>query len=154
MEAFPDDGLAAGRRARPTDGPPVPRRAYHATGDEDYYRAADAGRRRAVAVQHRSGGWNYMFDFAGEASLKRWYDTIGKNGWRLEEFQHYQATPPSTTPSPPTPCSSCCGSMSRSATRYRPALDKALASSSPANIRIGGWPQRYPRVEFSHHGKP
>lgn len=30
-----------------------------------------------------------MIDFAGESSLKRWYHTIGKNRWRLEEFQHY-----------------------------------------------------------------
>ena len=42
-----------------------------------------------MAAQHPSGGWNYIHDFAGEASLKQWYDTIGKNGWRLEEFQHY-----------------------------------------------------------------
>lgn len=31
----------------------------------------------------------YMFDLAGEDSLKNWYETIGRNGWRLEEFQHY-----------------------------------------------------------------
>jgi hypothetical protein len=30
-----------------------------------------------------------MIDFAGDRSLKEWYNTIGKNGWRLEEFQHY-----------------------------------------------------------------
>lgn len=39
--------------------------------------------------QLECGGWNYVFDFAGENSLKSWYDTVGKNGWRLEEFQHY-----------------------------------------------------------------
>ena len=30
-----------------------------------------------------------MFDFAGENSLKDWYATIGKQAWRMEEFQHY-----------------------------------------------------------------
>ena len=35
------------------------------------------------------GGWNYVADYAGEQSLKDWYATVGKNGWRLEEFQHY-----------------------------------------------------------------
>jgi hypothetical protein len=30
-----------------------------------------------------------MIDFAGDKSLKYWYSTIGKNGWRLEEFQQY-----------------------------------------------------------------
>ena len=39
--------------------------------------------------QSNEGGWNYMIDFAGDRSLKKWYATIGKNGWRLEEFQHY-----------------------------------------------------------------
>ena len=24
------------------------------------------------------GGWNYVFDFAGENSLKEWYETVGK----------------------------------------------------------------------------
>ena len=63
--------------------------AYHATGDERYYQAAERTALAIVAAQHSSGGWNYIHDFAGEASLKKWYDTIGKNGWRLEEFQHY-----------------------------------------------------------------
>ena len=39
--------------------------------------------------QHPAGGWNYVVDFAGERSLRDWYDTVGKNAWRLEEFQHY-----------------------------------------------------------------
>lgn len=39
--------------------------------------------------QLECGGWNYVFDYAGENSLKQWYDTVGKNGWRLEEFRHY-----------------------------------------------------------------
>jgi hypothetical protein len=63
--------------------------AYHATGDEYYYEAACKAAQALIAVQHPAGGWNYIGDMAGEASLKKWYDTIGKNGWRLEEFQHY-----------------------------------------------------------------
>ncbi len=46
-------------------------------------------RARWSPAQHPAGGWNYIYDFAGEASLKDWYATIGANGWRLEEFQHY-----------------------------------------------------------------
>lgn len=42
-----------------------------------------------VQAQHPSGGWNYIYDFAGEESLKHWYETVGQNGWRLEESQHY-----------------------------------------------------------------
>jgi hypothetical protein len=63
--------------------------AYHATKDKRFLQAA---RRTALAVkqaQRQDGGWNYIHDFAGEGSLKRWYNTIGRNGWRLEEFQHY-----------------------------------------------------------------
>ncbi len=62
---------------------------YHATGDEYYYEAAREVALSLIAAQHPSGGWNYLHDFAGEESIRRWYDTIGKNGWRLEEFHHY-----------------------------------------------------------------
>ncbi len=63
--------------------------AYHATADEYYYQAAEKVAAALIWAQHPSGGWNYIADFAGEPSLRKWYDTIGKNGWRLEEFQHY-----------------------------------------------------------------
>src|SRR5262245_41598843 len=63
--------------------------AYAATGDDYYYDAAARAGEALALGQHASGGWNYMIDFAGEASLRRWYQTIGKNGWRLEEFQHF-----------------------------------------------------------------
>jgi hypothetical protein len=53
--------------------------AYHATQDEYYYRAAEQVAGALAAAQHRSGGWNYVFDFAGEQSLRDWYNTIGKN---------------------------------------------------------------------------
>ncbi len=63
--------------------------AYHATGDERFYKAAFRTAMAVKQAQRHEGGWNYIHDFAGEGSLKRWYDTIGRNGWRLEEFQHY-----------------------------------------------------------------
>ena len=63
--------------------------AFHATGDDYYYRAAEQVASALAAAQHPSGGWNYLHDFAGEKSLRAWYDTVGKNAWRLEEFQHY-----------------------------------------------------------------
>ena len=44
--------------------------AYHATGDEYYYRAAEQVAGAARLAQHPSGGWNYIADFAGEASLR------------------------------------------------------------------------------------
>ena len=63
--------------------------AYHATGDDYYYRAAEQVAAALIWGQHESGGWNYVVDFAGDRSLKEWYATVGKNAWRLEEFQHY-----------------------------------------------------------------
>ncbi|TKW70203.1 MAG: pectate lyase, partial [Bradyrhizobium icense] len=42
--------------------------AYHATGDERFYQAADRTARAVAAAQHVSGGWNYIYDFAGEES--------------------------------------------------------------------------------------
>ena len=63
--------------------------AYHATSDERFYQAADRTAKAVVQAQHPSGGWNYIYDFNGEDSLKHWYETVGMNGWRLEEFQHY-----------------------------------------------------------------
>ena len=61
--------------------------AYHATGDQYYYQAAEQVANALIWGQHPAGGWNYVVDFAGDRSLREWYDTIGKNGWRLEEFQ-------------------------------------------------------------------
>ena len=51
-----------------------------------------------IEAQHPSGGWNYIHDFAGEESLRDWYDTIGATagGWRSSSTT--TATPPSTTP--------------------------------------------------------
>ncbi len=40
--------------------------AYHATGDETYYRAAEQAAEALVWGQHESGGWNYLIDFAGQ----------------------------------------------------------------------------------------
>ena len=44
--------------------------AYHATGDEYYYRAARRSAGALIRAQHPSGGWNYLVDFAGERSLR------------------------------------------------------------------------------------
>ncbi|MBQ1762327.1 MAG: pectate lyase, partial [Aquincola sp.] len=48
--------------------------AYHATGDETFYTAAERTALALVQAQHPSGGWNYIYDFAGEDSLSHWYD--------------------------------------------------------------------------------
>ncbi len=129
---------------------------YRATGDEYYYEAAGKVAKALIWGQLDCGGWNYIIDFAGDRSLKRWYDTIGKNGWRLEEFQHYYGN------------ATFDDDVSSDAARfllrmylekldpaYKPALDKAINFILESQYPLGGWPQRYPlRYDFSHHGKP
>ena len=128
--------------------------AYHATGDEYYYQAADKAARALVAGQLECGGWNYMIDFAGEESLKKWYRTIGQNGWRLEEFQHYYGN------------ATFDDNVSSDAARfllrmylekldtvYSVPLDRAIKLVLDSQYPVGGWPQRYPlKYEFSKNG--
>lgn len=130
--------------------------AYRATGDETYYAAAERAARALVWGQLDCGGWNYVVDFAGDRSLRHWYATIGKNGWRLEEFQHYYGN------------ATFDDDVSSDAARFllriyiekldpafRPPLDRAIRFVLESQYPSGGWPQRYPlRSELSHHGKP
>jgi PelA/Pel-15E family pectate lyase len=130
--------------------------AYHATGDEAYYRAAEQTAEALVFGQHPSGGWNYMIDFAGETSLKDWYETIGKNGWRLEEFQHYYGN--ATFDDHGTIEASRLLLrlyLEKRDPRWRPPLDRAISFVLESQYPNGGWPQRWPRMgEFQNHGNP
>lgn len=119
--------------------------AYHATGDEYYYEAAKKVANTLIWGQLECGGWNYVFDFAGENSLKSWYDTVGKNGWRLEEFQHYYGNATYDD----------AGTMEaakfllrmyveKNDPAFRPALEKTIDFVLKSQYPVGGWPQRYP----------
>lgn len=130
--------------------------AYRATADEYYYQAAEKAAAALIWGQSDAGGWNYMIDFAGDRSLKKWYETIGKNGWRLEEFQHYYGN------------DTFDDDVSSDAARfllrmylekmdpkYKPALDKAINFVLKSQYPIGGWPQRYPlKYDFIKNGHP
>ncbi len=130
--------------------------AYRATGDEYYYQAAAKAANAIVWGQSSEGGWNYVIDFAGDKSLKQWYNTIGKNGWRLEEFQHYYGN------------STYDDNITSNAARfllrmyvtkmdpaYKPALDKAISFILKSQYPNGAWPQRYPLMyDFSKEGHP
>ncbi len=130
--------------------------AYRATGDRYYLDAADKAARALIWGQLPAGGWNYVVDFAGDRSLQRWYDTIGKNGWRLEEFQHYYGN--ATFDDDVT--SDAAKLLLRMYLEelnpvYKPALDKAIDFVLQSQYPVGGWPQRYPlKHDFSHHGRP
>lgn len=119
--------------------------AYHATHDEYYYQCARKVALCIVRGQHESGGWNYMFDLAGTDSLRSWYATIGRQAWRLEEFQHYYGN--ATFDDEAT--KHCAEFLLRLYLERRDAellipLRKAIGFFLTSQYATGGWPQRYP----------
>ncbi|MGB5687967.1 MAG: pectate lyase [Woeseiaceae bacterium] len=130
---------------------------YHATGDEYFYEAAVEVAQSLIAAQHPSGGWNYLHDFAGEDSVRRWYDTIGKNGWRLEEFHHYYGN--ATFDDAGTSEASqflLRMYLERKDEQIAAALQKAISFVLDSQYENGGWPQRFPFVDDAPalHGRP
>ncbi|MFD3477170.1 pectate lyase [Streptomyces sp. NPDC058695] len=123
--------------------------AYHATGDETFYRAAERTGLALVEAQLPVGGWNYIHDFAGERSLRDWYATIGANGWRLEEFQHYYGNATFDDAGTSTAAQLILRLyVERRHPKFKTSLNrvidfmlKAQLSGGPAD---GGWPQRFP----------
>ena len=131
--------------------------SYHATGDEYYYDAAFEVAMSLISAQHPAGGWNYLHDFAGEDSIRQWYDTIGKNGWRLEEFHHYYGN--ATFDDAGTAEASqfmLRMYLEKKDERFSAALEKAIRFILDSQYENGGWPQRYPFVEDAPelHGRP
>jgi PelA/Pel-15E family pectate lyase len=119
--------------------------AYHATGDEFYYAAAERVAGAIIYAQHPSGGWNYVADFGGEAALKEWYATIGKNAWRLEEFQHYYGNATFDDVGTAEAAKFLLRLYAEKLDpKYHPALDKAINFMLASQYPIGGWPQRFP----------
>jgi PelA/Pel-15E family pectate lyase len=128
--------------------------AYHATGDEFYYRAAEQVGAALIRGQHPSGGWNYVVDFAGDRSLREWYATVGRNAWRLEEFQHYygNATFDDQVTTDAATFLLRLYVEKRDA-RYKAAVDRAIAFVVDSQYPVGGWPQRFPpTTKFAKHG--
>ena len=119
--------------------------AYHATGDEYYYESAKIVANALIWGQLPCGGWNYMFDFAGENSLKQWYGTIGKQGWRLEEFQHYYGNATFDDAGTIHAAKFLLRMyVEKNDPTFRPAVEKAIRFVLDSQYPIGGWPQRYP----------
>jgi len=130
---------------------------FHSTRDEFYYQAAMDVADGLIGAQHPSGGWNYLHDFAGEDSARRWYDTIGKNGWRLEEFHHYYGN--ATFDDAGTSEASqflLRLYLERRSSRLREPLERAIRFVLDSQYENGGWPQRFPFVDDAPalHGRP
>ena len=124
--------------------------AYHATGDEYYYEQALKVVRVLMRVQHPEGGWNYVEDLAGEEQLKQFYATVGRQAWRLEEFQHYYGN--CTFDDEAT---AVCAKLllrvylEKKDPEVKVALDKVINFVLKSQYSNGGWPQRYPLM-YSH----
>ena len=124
--------------------------AYHATHDEFYYQAAQKIAAAIVFAQHPSGGWNYVADYAGESSLKEWYATIGKNAWRLEEFQHYYGNATFDDAGTAEAAKFLLRLyLENRDENYREPLYKAINFVLNSQYPIGGWPQRFPLIKKS-----
>jgi PelA/Pel-15E family pectate lyase len=124
--------------------------AYHATQDEYYYKAAEKVATAIIHAQDSSGGWNYVADFAGEKSLKKWYATIGKQAWRLEEFHHYYGNATFDDGGTAEAAKFLLRLyLEKSDKKYRVALNRAIDFILVSQYPIGGWPQRFPLI--NHH---
>lgn len=130
---------------------------FHATQDPVFYDAAREVANGLIGAQHPAGGWNYLYDFAGENSVRHWYDTIGRNGWRLEEFHHHYGN--ATFDDAGTAEASqflLRMHLERKDAEISAALDRALHFVLDSQYENGGWPQRFPFVKDapSLHGLP
>jgi hypothetical protein len=81
------DDLGAAARHR-DDGPPLPRRIPRHPSRILLRRCGEGGR-GADRGPAPLGRLELLYRFAGPSSTKHWYETFGKNAWRMEEFQHY-----------------------------------------------------------------
>jgi PelA/Pel-15E family pectate lyase len=131
--------------------------AYHATGDSFFYDAAVEVGLSLIEAQHPSGGWNYLHDFAGEESTQLWYDTIGKNGWRLEEFHHYYGNATFDDAGTAEAAQLMLRlALEKGDERFEDALERSIRFIIDSQYDNGGWPQRFPFVEDAPdlHGRP
>ncbi len=121
---------------------------YEATRDTYYLHLAYKVARALIKGQLPCGGWNYMIDEDGEESIKQWYQTIGRSGWRLEEFHYYYGN------------ATFDDEVTFNATMFLIRLqltlpsDKVLQSIQKviqmvreSQYSVGAWPQRYPHTD-------
>lgn len=128
--------------------------AYHATGDDYYYQAAEKAADALIAGEIPTGGWNYFIDFGGPEATRHFYDTVGTNAWRLEEFQHYWGNATFDD-------NGTAESLKFILRLYEEKMDPKYGAEVRRDVDFilksqypsGGWPQRWPlKHEFVHHG--
>ena len=130
--------------------------AYHVTGDDYYLKAAEDAAGAIIWAQLDCGGWNYMADFAGEASLKDWYETVAKGyTYCAQEHMHYYGNATYDDGTIDAAEFLLRIYLERRDPKYRPAIDKAIDFMIESQYPVGGWPQRWPlKYDFVKNGKP
>jgi PelA/Pel-15E family pectate lyase len=126
--------------------------AYNATENEYYYNAAEKVAEALIWGQLPCGGWNYFIDFAGNSSLEEWYNTIGKNAWGFEEFNHYYGNATFDDGVSAAAASFLLRMyVQKLDVKFKPFVEKAIEFMNKSQYPLGGWPQRYPLMyEFPH----
>lgn len=122
--------------------------AFHATGEDPYYAAAEQVAGALIYGQHASGGWNYLIDFGGEGSIRDWYETYGQNAWRMEEFHHYLGNATFDDAGTSEAMQFLLRLyLEKRDPKYRPALERAIDFVLESQYPVGGWPQRHPHAD-------
>jgi len=118
---------------------------YIATGDKYYWSLAEKSAKALIYGQLDNGGWNFFFNFAGDTSTARWYNTIGKQAWRMEEFHHFykSATYDDYVHGDAAKFLLRMFLQKRHDTYLIPLL-KAINLILVSQTKSGGWPERYP----------
>ncbi len=125
---------------------------YRTFQDSFYLNLARKSAEALMKAQLECGGWNYLADFNGEESLIKWYETIGKCAWRLEEFNHYFGNATFDD-------NSTAGAAEYLLRYYlithdetvKNSLDRAINFILKSQYSNGAWPQRYPIVDSTHY---
>lgn len=119
--------------------------AYHATRDAYYYDCACRIASALMSAQLPCGGWNYMYNFAPEDSTRYWYSTIGRQAWRLEEFQHYYGNATFDDEASMHSANFLLRLyLEKRDPKVYEGLRKAIRFVLQSQYANGGWPQRYP----------
>jgi len=128
--------------------------AWRATGEAQYYDAAAAATDALLRGEKPKGGWHYFIDFAGAEATARWYATIGRNAWRMEEFQHDwgNATFDDMGTGETMQLILRMAEIGKDP-RYLAAAKRSVDFVLASQYVNGGWPQRWPQQNpYVHHG--
>jgi len=118
---------------------------YIATNDRFYYDLARKSAKALIAGQLDNGGWNHFFSLDGDTAMERWYNTIGRQAWRMEEFMtFYQSATFDDYVHGDALFFLLRMYLQTQDSTYLLPLQRAIDLILRSQKRSGGWPERYP----------